>query len=222
MVEFPLQRQAGHLFVEMERELWLLDTGSPTSFGHRKSLSIAGKQFPMLPNQLGLDAATLSRFVSVECAGLLGADVLASFDLIFDLPNSKLVAAVEEIEWNGQAVDLHLFMGIPIVTVKIRGDDHRMFWDTGAQVSYWDDDALSEFPSAGTVSDFYPGLGRFQTDTHNVELEIGSRHFTVRCGALPTLLEATLAVAGTTGIVGNEILAEKPMAYLPRRNSLIL
>jgi len=40
----PLQFRNRHLFVQLGGELWLLDTGSPTSFGISSRLSIAGLQ----------------------------------------------------------------------------------------------------------------------------------------------------------------------------------
>jgi hypothetical protein len=41
-------------------------------------------------------------------------------------------------------------MGIPIVTAQIGGRAHRMFFDTGAQISYLQSDALKTFPAAGS------------------------------------------------------------------------
>ena len=41
-------------------------------------------------------------------------------------------------------------MGIPIVTAQIGGRAYRMFFDTGAQISYLQSDALKTFPAAGT------------------------------------------------------------------------
>lgn len=222
MIQLPLLFRESHLFIEFADELWLLDTGAPTSFGTQPTLSLAGAEFPLQKNYLGLTAATLSRFVSVDCAGLLGADVLGAFDLIFDIPNATLVVSTDELEFNGQAVALDEFMGIPILTARIRGANHRMFFDTGAQICYWQDDSLTKFPFAGEVSDFYPGVGQFQTDTYRVDLTLGKDVFTVRCGTLPGLLGMTLMMADTTGIVGNEILSNRAVGYFPRRMKLIL
>ncbi len=92
-------------------------------------------------------------------------------------------------------------MGIPIVTARVGDSDYRMFFDTGAQTSYFQDDSLTSFPSAGRVTDFYPGVGQFQTDTHDVPVSLGGVVFSLRCGRLPGLLGATLMMAGTVGIV---------------------
>ena len=130
MNAFPLQLRDGHLFIELNGELWLLDTGAPNSFGTNSKLSLAGIQFELGSNYLGLTAATLFGFVGVQCVGLLGADVLGRFDIIFDVPNNTVSFSTEELSFPGQPVPLSEFMGIPILTAQIRGRDFRMFFDT--------------------------------------------------------------------------------------------
>jgi hypothetical protein len=222
MNAFPLQLRDGHLFIELSGELWRLDTGAPNSFGTNSNLSLAGEQFRLGSNYLGLTAATLSGFVGVQCAGLLGADVVGRFDIIFDVPNNTVSFSTEELSFYGQSVALSEFMGVPILTAQIRGRDFRMFFDTGAQISYLQDDSLAEFPAAIQVSDCYPGAGKFQTETHTVDAHVGASSFSVRCGSLPGLLGMTLMMADTQGILGNQILHERKAGYFPRRKKLVL
>ena len=159
----PFYLRKGHLFLETTDGLWLFDTGAPTSFGSAGALTLAGEDFQLDDTYLGLTAVALSRFVDVECVGLLGADVLAKFDFVLDAPNGTATISTAELECAGPTVDLEEFMGIPIVPARIRGIDYRMFFDTGAQISYFQDDSLTSFPTAGTVTDFYPGFGEFET-----------------------------------------------------------
>jgi hypothetical protein len=222
MNTLPLQLKDGQLFAELSGELWLLDTGARTSFGRSGNLSLAGEEFRLGTSYLGLTAVTLTRFVGVQCVGLLGADVLSRFDHILDEANGTLTISTAELAHSGHLARLAEFMGIPIITAQIAGTDYRMFFDTGAQISYFHDDSLTHFPSAGSVTDFYPGVGQFQTDTHEVPVMLGGVSFTLRCGTLPELLRATLMMADTEGIVGNEILRNRVVGYFPRRRSLVL
>jgi len=218
----PLQLRDGHLFVELGGELWLLDTGAPSSFGTSRSLTIAGEQVSLGTNYLDLTAATLSQFVGVPCAGLLGADALGRFDHLFDSTTGRLTVSTAELSHSGQTVPLGEFMGIPIVTARVGGRLYRMFFDTGAQISYFQDDSLTAFPSAGTVTDFYPGIGVFKTDTYDVPISLDGVSFTLRCGTLPGLLAMTLMMASTDGIVGNAILSNRTVGYFPRRRKMVL
>lgn len=219
MQHLPLTLRADHLFVEIDSALWLLDTGAPTSFG--AALQICQRDFLPAPSYMGLTPGALSKTLGVNCHGLLGADILNQFDILLEPHLERIGLSEEEITHTGTPVRLDFFMGIPIVNATIQGKTHRMFFDTGAQVSYLQDDALAGFPPAGTLKDFYPGFGSFETDTHLVPLALESLEFTLRCGRLPGLLGASLMMANTTGIIGHAILENRPAAYLPRRNLLI-
>ena len=226
MHTLPLQLRDGHLFVDLcgdlGGQLWLLDTGAPTSFGASRSLAIAGERFELDADYLGLTPESLSQFIGVPCVGLLGADVLGRFDHIFDTAAGKLTLSTAELSHTGQQVRLDEVMGIPIVTAQIGGRAYRMFFDTGAQISYLQSDALKTFPAAGSVTDFYPGVGEFETDTHDVQVSLEGVPFTLRCGTLPGLLGMSLAMAGTEGIVGNAILSERIVGYFTRRGVMVL
>jgi hypothetical protein len=218
----PLRTQDDHLFLEVEGESWLLDTGAPLSFCDARIIVLADKQFQIANNYRGLTAAALSKFVGVRCRGLLGADVLGSCDLVLDALAAMATVSTDELAHAGHPVILDQFMGIPIVSAQIRGNTHRMFFDTGAQVSYFQDASLADFAEAGSVTDFYPGFGQFQTTTYKVEMSLGSLVSTLRCGALPDLLAASLMMANTRGIIGNQILAGRVVGYFPRRALLML
>jgi len=223
MATMPLHFRDGHFFVETDGGLWLFDTGAPASFGANERVTLAGETFDVAADYLGLDATTLSRFVGVDCAGLLGADVLGKFDFILDMPAGTLEVSTARLELAGVAIPLDEFMGVPIVSGTVRGREYRLFFDTGAQISYLQDDEVrSMFPVAGLITDFYPGLGQFETATHMVDIALGEFEATLRCGALPGLLGATLMLAGTEGIVGNEVLRGRRAGYFPRRGMLVL
>ena len=222
MHTLPLQIRDGHVFIRIEDDQFLLDTGAPTSFGSSESLSIAGQQFPLKTGYMGLTADTLSEYVGGRTNGLLGADILNLFDLVLDSPGATATFSTEELKCDGEVVPLEVFMGIPIISAQIGSATCRMFFDTGAQISYLQDDLLTNYPSAGQVTDFYPGFGQFQTDTHAVDVRLGKSSFTVRCGSLPTLLGMTLMMAGTNGVLGNEVLQGRRAGYFPRRKRLVL
>lgn len=222
MTLIPLQLRDGHLFAEIDGDPWLLDTGAPSSFGASPALRVCGVEFRLPSAYLGLTADALAGFVGGPCAGLIGGDVLGSLDLILDVPGGTLGVSRDELVHDGRVVRTDPFMGIPIVTATVGGEDHRMFFDTGAQVSYLQDEALARHPGAGRVADFYPGFGRFETDTHELPVTLGGVAFRVRCGTLPGLLGMTLMMASATGILGNEILRGRVAGYFPRRRMLVI
>ena len=221
MKKYPLTFKDGHLFVELDETLWLYDTGAPTSFGETEEIQFGGETFPVAESFMGLTAATLSGYINVECAGLLGADLINGFDHILDLPGETLSVSKDELQVEGTRVPITDFvMGIPIVTARIADSDYRMFFDTGAQFSFFQDDSISDFPESGTVTAFYPGAGPFETDTYQVDLSLGDLSLTLRCGTLPGFLGELLKSANAQGIVGNQSMKDRVTGYFPRRSEI--
>lgn len=222
MTTLPLEFRDGHLFVNLRGALWLIDTGAPASFGRTCGFTIAGESFQLAENCGFLDADTLSDFVGVSCAGLLGADILGRFDHIWDCAAGTLTISTGELMHRGRSIPLEGFMGIPILKVRIGDGEHRMFFDTGAQFSYFQSGSLESFPRVGRVTDFHPGLGRFQTELFEVPVSVGGLACPLRCGRLPDMLAMALLLAGTDGILGNAVIQDRTIGYFPRRNTLIL
>lgn len=220
MITIPLLRKAGHIFVEVQEQLWLFDTGAPTSFGDAPRITIANTSIPLQDSYLGLTASQLTTFIGVECCGLLGADCLGLFDHVIDGIQGSITISKDELTYSGQCVPIHEFMGIPIVTAFIGGNAYRVYFDTGAQISYLQDNALAEFPASGRITDFYPGFGTFETDTYDVPVSLGDVTENLRFGTLPGLLGMTLLMTNTKGILGNAFLMERTVGYFPRRKLL--
>lgn len=221
-MKYPLLFLNGHLFLQLDHGLWLLDTGAPGSFGNAPLITLAGRQFALESEYLGLTPASLSGLLGMDCCGLLGMDVLSKFDLVLDVPNGQITISTGELAFEGSRVDLEDFLGIPIVRVHVGGWERRVFLDTGAQISYFSAEVLEGFPAAGRAKDFYPGLGEFETETHLVAVELGGERYSLRSGELPLLLGLTLQLADSEGIVGNEVFRERAAAYFPRRRQLVL
>jgi hypothetical protein len=217
-----LEIQKGHMFVQVGGDKLLLDTGGPMSFCTSESILLAGQQFSVESSYMGLTPDALSQFIDVPTAGLLGSDILNAFDIIIDALKGKILATKDELHFDGNPIPLDEFMGIPILSTRINDTEFRMFFDTGAQISYLQDEMLSSFPNADEMTDFYPGIGQFKTNTHNIDSIVGESAFTIRCGRLPDLLGMALMMAETQGILGNQILFDLRVGYFPRRKELVL
>lgn len=222
MSMFELKFLERHLYLSLGDQLWLFDTGAPQSFAEGEKLSILEKEFPIASSFMGLDANKVSEHAGVEMQGLLGADIINHFDYQIDVQNESNEISQDSIEMGQSPLQIKEFMGIPILTAEIGGAEYSMFFDSGAQYSYFQGDDLSSFPSLGKVSDFYPGVGPFETDTFSVPMKISSVDISTQCGKLPDLLAMTLSMADTSGIIGNELLLERVVTYSPRRNLLSL
>lgn len=222
MNTYPLHFKNGHIFIELDGKLWLFDTGAPMGFGNGQTVDLAGTTFNIEREYFGLNAEVLSGHVDVECAGLLGADVINCFDSLIDIPQKRIIMSSGELDHDGVRVPLEEFMGIPIVTVSIGGEEYPMFFDTGAQISYFQDESIEQYPAMGAMADFFPNFGAFETETYQVPVTVSGLTFELRCGSLPGMLGMTLMMADTQGIIGNDVMVDRVVGYFPRRELMFL
>lgn len=211
----------GHPYLELDGELWLFDTGSPTSFGRAQRVRVAGAESEVPRGMLGVDADVLGGFVGRPVAGLLGTDVLGASDWILDL-RAGTATAGDGLDLRGASSSLDEFMGLPIVAAEIGAGTARMIFDTGAQLSYWQDDALARHPAAGEHDDFFPGMGSFRVQAHLVPLRVAGVQLETRCARLPGMLALALDLAGVDGLLGCDLLRGRAVGWFPRRSTLRL
>jgi len=76
MITKELKFLKGHLFVSIDGNDWLIDTGAPSSFGDIQELEIAGKDFLLSNEFSGLTATKLTGHVDHTTVGLIGTDIL--------------------------------------------------------------------------------------------------------------------------------------------------
>lgn len=222
MQQYPIARVSGHLLAIFGEERWLLDTGSPVSFGRSRSLELDGQRFAIAREALGLDAVSLSALVGEPLSGLIGNDVLGCVDMEIHADAGCLRISSGSLDLDGHSFPLDEFMGVPVLEIESDEGTHSMFFDTGAQISYFQHEALGRYEAAGELLDFFPGMGEFTTDTYIVPFRLGPLALEFRCGRLPQLLGLSLSLAGVEGIIGNELCAGRRLGYFPRRGVMVL
>lgn len=221
-MRIPLLLEHGHLVVQLDGGLWVVDTGSPSSFGRANMIHLGGERLEIADTALGLDADALSNLVGAQLEGLIGNDILGQFDMLFDLPSKSLAVGIDLRVPGGNIIALGTLLGVPTLEAVTELGTHRMILDTGAQLSYLKEDAAARFPQAGQVQDFLPMFGAFETETCTVPFNIGQVQIHLRCGRLPDVLGMALGLAGIEGIIGVDLFREKRVGYFPSRSLLVV
>lgn len=222
MEQLTLLSEQEHLFLLIGGRRFVLDTGSPMSFGEGGPVTCAGISVPVPTSLMGLTAETLSRFLGGGVDGLLGNDFIARFDWHFDLSSGTAIASVEQLKMKGSEVALRFVQSVPVVQGQIAGQTVSLLLDCGAKLSYLERRLTSGFPSAGTEQDFMPMVGAFQTETVKAPIQIGKSTFHFRFGAAPQVVLLALTMTGTSGIIGAELMKAGTIGYAPRRGVLWL
>lgn len=212
----------GHIIAIAGLLRLLIDTGAPSSVDDSSSLEFAGRMHRTQKEFMGISPESLSKSVGAPVNALVGADIINQYDTLIDPTTHTLEMSEDDLPLAGQCLVMDDFMGIPIIEAVVSNDKVRMFFDTGAKLSYLNPDRTSAFQSAGTEEDFYPGVGNFSTNAYDIPIMFGSEAIVLRVGNLPHLLQMTLMMASTDGIVGTAILRTHKILLAPRRKTIAL
>ncbi len=204
MANYLFQLHHGHIIVNVEGRPCLLDSGAPFSVGY-EPLRIGGQVFPVEGNYMGVTASYLSEHIGVPVEGMIGADVLREI-------NVSIYAAERMVQFNhlppaGEIVlPVQLCGELPVINVRVNGRVRRMYFDTGAPISYLLPDALSGAEPEGRHEDFYPLLGSFLTPIYTLLVELGGHRRRFRFGHVPEELRPMLRAGEVQGMIGTELL----------------
>lgn len=204
MHQLHLELCDGHLIVSDDGQVLLLDTGAPASVARGGKFRFLGREWPAQRTYRGVTTDELSRQVGRKIDVLLGADVLGQFTVRIDTHERRVVVNAAKSEM-ASALPLETVMEVPVLEAAVGGERVRMFFDTGAPLSYLGSGLARNYPLVRKARDFYPGFGEFETDVHAVPVLLGDQAVTLECGVLPPLLETTLPFPRAGGILGTEL-----------------
>lgn len=202
MKKYKLVIFKGHPIIEYEENVILIDSGAPSTIHISDSVTFCSTKYICSSNYIGLTISKISEMLGREITTLLGADILSDYNIMFDYKNEVVEFNKEDITFDGTEIRISNFMNIPIIELSIDNKRLKLFLDTGAKLSYLSDTITRNYKSVGTDEDFYPGVGNFTTQCFDISTRIGDNIFNVKYGNLPTLLQMSLMLGGTDGIIG--------------------
>lgn len=188
----------------------LLDTGSPISIGNT-SFALGSRSHSLTNDgYLGITVAELGEFVGTKVDVLLGADILAAQTSFF-VWNFKSHLILRGACQNPTS-PLRFVMGVPVLDVAINGSIVACCVDTGAAQSYLAQELIPKTSSVATGSDFYPGIGRFETHLYQaeyIEPSIPEKSISFMFASLPGSLEGLLKQFNIQAILGVDWLTHQ-------------
>ena len=208
MKQFQLEIFKGHpIILEGEHRI-LIDTGAPSTIHRSGEIQFCGDDYDCTVNYMGLKISNISELLGMEITTLLGADILSEYKILFDYANKVVTFSKEDLNFVGKTLDIIVFMGIPILQMSVNNQELKFFLDTGARLSFLSSDITRNYKCVGTEEDFYPGVGPFQTDCFEVPTVFDGQLHLFKFGNLPDLLQMTLMLGGTHGIVGYDFFSQ--------------
>lgn len=220
MNTFKITLFDGHPILKDGDNIILLDTGAASTIHSSDQLLFCSDSYTCSTNYMGLSANKLSEMIGTKITTLMGTDILSSYNLMLDYKNRIAQFDKDEIVFEGDELELNSFMGIPLIELNVDNQTLKFFLDTGAKLSYLSNDYTANYDSVGKQEDFYPGVGKFQTECFDIQTSSGNQSFNVRYGHLPTLMQETLMLGGTNGIIGSDFFNHFKVAIDFKNNRL--
>lgn len=206
-----------HLCVRLPSGDWLVDTGSPLSFGEAP-VEIGDNTHEVAKTLPGLSLAQLREFVGEGYVGLLGTDILNRYLCHFDIPNRRM-GFRGELRERPSLKRIRLDMlpgGIPVVSAEMNdGFRQRLIFDTGAQYSYLNNIEREEAERIGRGTDFHPSLGRFPIEFFLKKLKLGTFEQDLQFST-QVMVSKMCRAYQTDGMLGLELLRTHEMFYNPK------
>ena len=212
----------GHIIVEINHFDYLVDTGSPISFGRGGSICINGQTFLLNHSAMGVTPDSISALSGLHMDGLIGMDILSKFDIRFSLNETRFSdTAMDHSDLAIILPVIDTMMSVPIISLIIAGEHRRLFFDTGAQLSYLSDDLLTGV-STGQREDFHPSIGRFTTNAYTIDVGLNANVESLTFGSLPPSMAILLDIGRAKGVVGSELLNKYTITLSNATRNLIL
>jgi hypothetical protein len=181
------------------------------------------KNFPIKSTAPGgITANSISELSGLKVDGLIGMDILIHFYVQFT--RNRITFSDTPIFHADTAVKLPIIetiMGIPIINLNIKQEDRRIFFDTGAKLSYLSEDLLVGTP-IGEMEDFHPSIGTFKTNIYKIDVVIDGKVETLTFGLLPSPIRMLLDIGQTKGVIGTELLNKYSIILSNLRKILVL
>jgi hypothetical protein len=220
MGNYLYQRVHGHIIVNLDGRLCVLDTGSALSIG-AYPITIKGREFDVHDSYLDVTCDYLSQEIGTDVEGLIGADIISQFTLGI-YPDEHRVQFDERPAEGAIVVPIGNFMGVPIVKFACNAKVLPAFFDTGAPLSYLLAEELQGLQPEGVQEEFYPLIGNFLTPVYHLPIKVGGECHTLRFGCLPEELRPMLEAGGVKAILGTELLKHFGMCLSVRDQVLKL
>lgn len=210
-------RLENHVIIIDDYKGYLLDTGSPMTFCENECVKLFGKVFPASKPFFGSNLQEINDFIGLELEALIGCDILNQFDIVFREKEGKVVFYTEFSITNEERVDIHIIGGVPCFRVEVNSQTINVIFDTGAKISYINENYVSKLTPKKTLQDFNPIFGSFETNIYEIPIKIAKHTLVIDAGVLPKSIENQIRSINCYGIFGPDIFFSFTVGYCPRR-----
>lgn len=207
---FQITFVKGHPAINVDGNIFIVDTGSPATFGRQETITLCGRDFnaDMENNVFGVNMEEISKLLGTHIDGFIGGDTFRQLAALeFDYPNNTITFHdVLPDMVHGSQTDFEMCRNYVSINLLINGQTHRVFFDCGAPIAYLNPEILPNRKPDGVRNDVSPFGGAFESPVFLMETQFAGRTFESVYGPIPETHRTLVIGFGHDGIVGKNIL----------------
>jgi len=190
---------------EIEGKKCIIDTGSPFTIVSEET-SFCGNTLSVSREEL---LSEISSLMERDCQGLIGLDQMRGRKVLFDYANKEVTFTDEPLTLGGTSLRYTPVVGNALaIEAYVDGRKTSLIVDTGAKISYIDDQFTYGLTEVDEQTDYYPGIGQYQVKLYDIPTEIMGQTIPTRYGVLPGIMgqmTSLLKLYGISGVIGYDL-----------------
>lgn len=206
---FEVEEYQGHLIMKCSGKDVLLDTGSPWTLGNGETLELMGGTVSCERGGPTYNINSVRQLLGRDIDVLMGMNVLDGKCMLVDLTAGKVTFSDEPLTLeNAVTVSLERPSNHATIQAQVSGMPVNLVVDTGAQLSYLNDQYIAGQESIGTRNDFHPNLGHYEVPIYGVPVNIAGRDLDVVWGKATPGVSALISQVSADGVLGYDLFKQ--------------
>jgi hypothetical protein len=210
------------VLIIINKNIYVMDIGFDNSFSHNNKLTIDGIDFNVASRINECDSEELSNTLNLNISGLIGADIINSFDFLYDIANSKVTISKDEINFEGNEIDISFCGNYPKFEISILDKSIQVSFGIGISISYLDNELIDYFREKKILRNFYDKDGDIAINAYQIRTKIGEMNYDIKYTSPNILFKIFFYTFNLFGCLGNDFIGDKKVGYFPRRKKIII
>ena len=206
---FKIEVYRGHLIMKCSGKDVLLDTGSPWTLGSGETLEFMGRTVSCESGVSMYTIDSVRQLLGRDIDVLMGMNVFNGMCMLVDLTAGEVTFSDEPLTLeNAVTTSLERPNNLVTIRAEVSGMPVNLVVDTGAQLSYLNDQYIAGLNPIGTHEDFHPLMDRYEVPIYGLPVKIAGRDLDVVWGGSTPGVSALISQVGADGVLGYDLFKQ--------------
>lgn len=194
-----------NLIVDFDDKKALLSLGSNFSLSNDKTITILDKTFNLTDQYMGFFLKDVKNYLNADVDCILGSEILSKFNLKIDFKNKDFFISDKAIKDLKEGTPIKFELDVPKIPFKVNDKPVVATLDSLSNLSYINEKNLLEKTVIGEESDFFLGMGNFETKYYNSKFSLGNETFNLKTAVYPSVISKSRFLSVEKIVIGKEL-----------------